>query len=70
MRYIPNSAEEREEMLRDMGRKSVADLFRGIPDKLKLKRPLDLPWLFPKPKLLISSATWPSATRRATRAKG
>ncbi|MCI0388921.1 MAG: aminomethyl-transferring glycine dehydrogenase subunit GcvPA [Acidobacteria bacterium] len=43
MRYIPNSAEEREEMLRDMGRKSVADLFRGIPDKLKLNRPLDLP---------------------------
>jgi glycine cleavage system P protein (glycine dehydrogenase) subunit 1 len=43
MRYIPNSAEEREEMLREMGRKSVADLFCGIPDQLKLKRPLDLP---------------------------
>ncbi len=43
MRYIPNSAEEREAMLREMGRKSVSDLFRGIPDKLKLKRPLTLP---------------------------
>ncbi|HEV2668672.1 MAG TPA: aminomethyl-transferring glycine dehydrogenase subunit GcvPA [Blastocatellia bacterium] len=43
MRYIPNSAEEREAMLRDMGRKSVADLFRGIPDQLRLNRPLDLP---------------------------
>src|SRR5215475_1596119 len=43
MRYIPNSAEECDEMLREMGRKSVADLFRGIPDQLKLKRPLDLP---------------------------
>ncbi|HEX5084010.1 MAG TPA: aminomethyl-transferring glycine dehydrogenase subunit GcvPA [Blastocatellia bacterium] len=43
MRYIPNSAEEREAMLREMGRKSVADLFSGIPDRLKLKRPLDLP---------------------------
>jgi glycine dehydrogenase subunit 1 len=43
MRYIPNSAEEREAMLREMGRKSVADLFRGIPDRLKLNRPLDLP---------------------------
>src|SRR5215813_6066218 len=30
-------------MLREMGRKSVAELFRGIPDRLKLKRPLDLP---------------------------
>ncbi|HEU0179747.1 MAG TPA: aminomethyl-transferring glycine dehydrogenase subunit GcvPA [Blastocatellia bacterium] len=43
MRYIPNSAEEREAMLREMGRKSVADLFSGIPDRLKLKRPLNLP---------------------------
>ncbi|HEY8462048.1 MAG TPA: aminomethyl-transferring glycine dehydrogenase subunit GcvPA [Blastocatellia bacterium] len=43
MRYIPNSAEEREAMLRDMGRESVADLFSGIPDRLKLKRPLNLP---------------------------
>jgi len=43
MRYIPNSAEERETMLREMGRKSVADLFSGIPDRLKLKRPLNLP---------------------------
>jgi glycine dehydrogenase subunit 1 len=43
VRYIPNSAEEREAMLRDMGRKSVADLFSGIPDRLKLKRPLNLP---------------------------
>jgi len=43
MRYIPNSAEEREEMLREMGRKSVGDLFSGIPDRLKLKRPLNLP---------------------------
>src|SRR5436190_20723078 len=43
MRYIPNSAEEREEMLREMGRESIADLFKGIPDKLQLKRPLALP---------------------------
>src|SRR4030095_1717800 len=43
MRYIPNSAEEHEEMLREMGRKSVADFFRGIPEQLKLKRPLNLP---------------------------
>ena len=43
MRYIPNSAEEREAMLLEMGRKSVADLFCGIPDRLRLKRLLDLP---------------------------
>lgn len=43
MRYIPNSAQERSEMLREMGRDSIADLFKGIPDKLQLKHPLDLP---------------------------
>jgi glycine cleavage system P protein (glycine dehydrogenase) subunit 1 len=43
MRYIPNSAQEREDMLREMGRESISDLFRGIPDHLQLKRPLRLP---------------------------
>jgi glycine dehydrogenase subunit 1 len=43
MRYIPNSAQEREAMLREMGRESISDLFRGIPDHLQLKRPLKLP---------------------------
>jgi glycine cleavage system P protein (glycine dehydrogenase) subunit 1 len=43
VRYIPNSAEERESMLREMGRRSIADFFSGIPDRLKLKRPLNLP---------------------------
>jgi glycine dehydrogenase subunit 1 len=43
MRYIPNSAQEREAMLREMGRESISDLFRGIPDHLQLKLPLKLP---------------------------
>jgi glycine cleavage system P protein (glycine dehydrogenase) subunit 1 len=42
MRYIPNSAQERETMLREMGFNSVSDLFRGIPDHLQLKLPLNL----------------------------
>lgn len=29
-------------MLREMGRESIADLFKGIPDNLQLKRPLNL----------------------------
>jgi glycine dehydrogenase subunit 1 len=43
MRYIPNSAQERGEMLREMGLDSVDDLFRGIPAPLKLTAPLKLP---------------------------
>ena len=42
MRYIPNSVQEREAMLRDMGRESVADLFKGIPAHLQLNQPLNL----------------------------
>jgi len=43
MRYIPNSPSEREQMLREMGLKSVDELFRGIPANLQLKRPLQIP---------------------------
>ena len=43
MRYIPNSPSERELMLREMGLKSVDELFRGIPANLQLKRPLQIP---------------------------
>ncbi|MFN7624053.1 MAG: glycine dehydrogenase, partial [Acidobacteriota bacterium] len=43
MRYIPNSSFEREQMLREMGLKSVDELFRGIPTNLQLKRPLQIP---------------------------
>ncbi|MDQ3010237.1 MAG: aminomethyl-transferring glycine dehydrogenase subunit GcvPA [Acidobacteriota bacterium] len=52
MRYIPNSAQEREEMLSEMGRESIADLFKGIPDNLQLKRPLGLPAALSEPDTL------------------
>ncbi len=39
-------------MLREMGRESVADLFKGIPDKLQLKRLLDLPSALSEPDTL------------------
>ncbi len=39
-------------MLREMGLKSVADLFTGIPDKLQLKRPLNLPAGLSEPETL------------------
>jgi len=40
MRYIPNSPEERVEMLAAVGLKSAADLFRSIPSDVQLDRPL------------------------------
>ena len=43
MRYIPNSPEERAEMLHHIGLESAADLFATVPEKLRLRRDLDTP---------------------------
>lgn len=43
MRYIPNSPEERSEMLEAIGLKSAEELFASIPQELLLQRPLDTP---------------------------
>ena len=42
MRYIPNSPEEREEMLAEIGLTSAKDLFRSIPADVQLDRPLNI----------------------------
>lgn len=43
MRYIPNSPEERAEMLHRIGLGSAADLFETIPEDVRLKRQLNTP---------------------------
>ena len=43
MRYIPNSPEERTEMLEAIGLKSAEQLFDSIPPELRLQRPLNTP---------------------------
>jgi len=42
-KYLPMTAEEREEMLRAIGRRSLEELFEDIPAAVRLKRPLALP---------------------------
>src|SRR6185503_8726693 len=51
MRYIPNSAEGQQEMLREIGLKSLEDLFVGIPQELRLKSLLNLPPALSEPEL-------------------
>jgi glycine dehydrogenase subunit 1 len=41
--YIPITEETEEEMLREIGRKDIEDLFCNIPDEVRLKRELELP---------------------------
>lgn len=43
MRYIPNSSEERAEMLKQIGLNSAEELFHSIPEDLRLQRPLNTP---------------------------
>jgi glycine dehydrogenase subunit 1 len=42
MRYIPNSPEERAEMLREVGLNSADELFRSLPAEIKLNRSLSV----------------------------
>ncbi|HEX9243718.1 MAG TPA: aminomethyl-transferring glycine dehydrogenase subunit GcvPA [Anaeromyxobacter sp.] len=43
MRYHPHTPEDVRAMLDAVGAKSLDDLFRSIPEKLRLKRPVDVP---------------------------
>jgi len=52
MRYIPNSEADRRQMLAEIGVESIEQLFSGIPEKLKLRRLLDLPKALTEPELL------------------
>jgi glycine dehydrogenase subunit 1 len=43
MRYLPKSPAERQEMLSAVGAKTIEELFHSIPEKYRLKKPLNLP---------------------------
>jgi glycine dehydrogenase subunit 1 len=43
MRYLPKGPAERQAMLEATGAQSIADLFRSIPEKFRLREPLPLP---------------------------
>ena len=43
MRYLPKSPADREEMLREIGIKSIDELFAPIPEEFRLKRDLCIP---------------------------
>ena len=43
MRYIPNTPEDREAMLREIGVSHFDELIEAIPEKLRLKSLLNLP---------------------------
>jgi glycine dehydrogenase subunit 1 len=67
VRYIPNSPEERQEMLRAIGLDSAAQLFDSIPEGARLGRPLQTPAALSETELLEhfeSLAAMNAAARR------
>jgi glycine dehydrogenase subunit 1 len=54
MRYIPNSPEEREEMLAEVGLTSAKELFRSIPADVQLDRPLNITEPLSEPEVIAA----------------
>ena len=54
MRYIPNSPEEREEMLAAVGLSGTDDLFRSIPREVQLGRRLDITEPMAEPEVIAA----------------
>jgi glycine dehydrogenase subunit 1 len=52
MRYIPNSPEERDEMLSVVGLDSAAELFRSIPEQVRLDRELKITEPLAEPEVI------------------
>src|SRR5260221_13665335 len=52
MRYLPKSPTERQEMLAAIGVKNVEELFSSIPEKYRLKKPLNLPGPFSEQEVI------------------
>ncbi len=54
MRYIPNSPEERQEMLEVVGLSSAAELFRSIPQDVQLNRALNVTEPLAEPEVIAA----------------
>jgi len=52
MRYLPKSPAERQEMLSAIGAKSIEELFATIPEKYRLREPLNLPGPFSEAEVI------------------
>ncbi|HLA12586.1 MAG TPA: aminomethyl-transferring glycine dehydrogenase subunit GcvPA [Pyrinomonadaceae bacterium] len=67
MRYIPNSPEERADMLKQIGLTSAEDLFTSIPEDLRLNRNLNTPPALSELELLAAFEIRAERNRGASR---
>ena len=52
MAYFPHTDQDRDDMLEALGLDSIEELFRCIPEKIRLGRNLDLPKLASEPEII------------------
>jgi glycine dehydrogenase subunit 1 len=67
LRYIPNSPDERADMLQQIGVGSVENLFDSIPEDLRLRRELEVPAALSEIELLARFDEMAARNQAATR---
>src|SRR5688572_17356924 len=67
MRYIPNSPEERQEMLAAVGLGSVDELFRSIPSDVQLGRRLEITEPLAEPEVIGAMEAFASRNTASTK---
>ena len=67
MRYIPNSPEERAEMLDSIGLSNAAELFRSIPSDVQLGRKLNVTEALAEPEVIAAMESMASKNTAATK---
>ncbi len=67
MRYIPNSPEERAEMLEIVGLKSADELFRSIPKDVQLNRALNVTEPLAEPEVIAAMEAYAAQNHGATK---
>ena len=67
MRYIPNSPEERDEMLAVVGLSTADELFRSIPSDVQLNRPLNITEPLAESEVIAAMETMAAKNTAATK---
>jgi len=67
MRYIPNSPEERDEMLASIGLSNASELFRSIPSDIQLNRKLNVTDPLAEPEVIAAMEEMAARNTAATK---
>ncbi|MBN1442671.1 MAG: aminomethyl-transferring glycine dehydrogenase subunit GcvPA [Planctomycetes bacterium] len=66
MGYVPHDERDRAEMLAALGKERLEDLFRTLPEEIRLRRPLDIPPMRTEAEILREMRALASRNSRMT----